>query len=88
LGVLWRHYSVPARLDRTIHLLSRLPTITQNLTIIGPTPSPGITIDGGGAVQLMQEGSGFTLNLQFLTLANGNAMLALSQNGGAIGVGL
>jgi hypothetical protein len=56
----------------TISLGSTLPTITRDLTITGPTTSPGITIDGGGKAQLIQMAPGATLNLQFLTLAHGS----------------
>jgi CSLREA domain-containing protein len=55
----------------TITLAIPLPTITNNLTISGPTGSPGITIDGNYSVQLIQFASGATLNLKFLTLENG-----------------
>jgi predicted outer membrane repeat protein len=68
----------------TIALLSTLPAITGNLTIIGPTGSPGITIDGGGAVQLMRVNTGATVNLQFLTLTNGFATKASGVDGGGI----
>ena len=59
----------------TIDLISTNGPLIVNgetLTITGPTTSPGITIDGGGQVQLMQVNSGATLNLQFLTLADGS----------------
>ena len=36
--------------DATISLGGTLPAITGNLTITGPSGSPGITIDGGGQV--------------------------------------
>src|SRR5208282_3137748 len=58
-----------------ITLGSTLPVIVsgETLTIQGSTLSlPGITIDGGGTVQLMIVSSGATLNLQFLTLADGS----------------
>src|SRR5208283_4160478 len=67
----------------TITLLSTLPAITGNLTIDGPTTSPGITISGDGSVQLMVVNSGATLNLQLLTLENGSVTGAPAQ-GGAI----
>ena len=66
----------------TIMLASELPQITGNLTIIGPSVSPGITIDGGGKVRLIQLGSGATLDLQFLTLAHGHS--SDGNGGGAI----
>jgi len=50
---------------------STLPQVTdRGLTINGPA-SPGITIDGGGQVQVMQVASSATLNLQNLTIAHG-----------------
>jgi len=71
----------------TITLASTLPTILGNLTIIGPTGSPGITIDGGGTVRLMQVAAGAMVNLEFLTLTNGSVAgtsSAPDQVGGAI----
>ncbi len=55
-------------LTGTISLGSMLPEIANTLTITGPTNAPGITIDGGGTVQLIQVNTFATLNLQFLTL--------------------
>jgi hypothetical protein len=69
----------------TIMLASELPQITGNLTIIGPSDSPGITIDGGGNVRLMEVVSGATLDLQFLTLAHGHS--SDGGGGGAISNG-
>jgi len=58
-------------LTGTIALGSTLPTITDSsLTITGPTGSPGIIINGGGNVQVMETDGGDT-NLQNLTIANG-----------------
>jgi hypothetical protein len=55
----------------TISLGSTLPQITDgHLTINGPA-LPGITIDGGGQVQVMVVASGATLNLNDLTIADG-----------------
>jgi hypothetical protein len=69
----------------TITLLSTLPTITDTLTITGPTNSPGITISGGATVQLIQVNTAGTLNLQFLTLANGSVKATSGEgSGGAI----
>src|ERR1700722_5892330 len=68
----------------TITLAIPLPKITNNLTISGPTGSPGITVDGSYAVQLIQVASGATLNLKFLTLENGSA---LGTNGAFSGPG-
>ena len=55
----------------TLHLASTLPQVTdRRLTITGPA-SPGITIDGGKKVQVMQVASSATLNLKNLTIADG-----------------
>jgi hypothetical protein len=55
----------------TIALTSALPQITDTLlTINGPAAS-GITIDGGGEVQVMQVASRATVNLGNLTISNG-----------------
>ncbi|MEA2650151.1 MAG: hypothetical protein QOG61_2586 [Candidatus Binataceae bacterium] len=70
----------------TINLTSTLPAITSALTIAGPTGSLGITISGGGAVQLMQVNAGATLNLQFLTLANGSVTGIFGSNGEGGGI--
>ena len=67
----------------TITLLSTLPTVTGSLTITSPTASPGITISGGGLVQVTQVASSGTLNLKFLTIANG-FLTNGSAKGGAI----
>jgi hypothetical protein len=56
----------------TISLGSTLPAIAGILSITGPA-APGITIDGGGAVQVMQMNAGSTLSLRALTIANGSA---------------
>jgi hypothetical protein len=63
-----------------------LPAIVngETLTIQGPAASPGITIDGGGSVQLIQVQTGATLNLQFLTLAHGSVTGLFPSQGGAI----
>ena len=59
-------------LTGTIALGSTLPMITDSsLTITGPTGSPGITISGGGSVQIMEVEGGAT-NLRNLTIANGS----------------
>jgi hypothetical protein len=68
----------------TITLLTALPAITGNLTIAGPTTAPGITINGGGLVQLLRVNSGATLNLQLLTLTDGSVT---GTSGGARGIG-
>jgi CSLREA domain-containing protein len=60
----------------TILLTSTLPEITDSqLTINGPA-SPGITIHGGDKVQGMRVASGAMLNLNKLTIANGNGLSA------------
>jgi hypothetical protein len=65
-----------------IQLGDSLPEVTGNLTIAGPIgSSAGVTVDGGGAVQVMHVGSGATLNLSYMTIANG---FALSGRGGGI----
>ena len=67
----------------TITLGSTLPAIVSGntLTITGPTTSPGITISGGDAVQLMVVNSGATLNLQFLTMEDGSVTGPAGSNG-------
>jgi predicted outer membrane repeat protein len=65
----------------TIMLGSSLPGVSDRfLTINGP-PSPGITIDGGGTVRVMQVASGATLNLSNLTISDG---LSAEDDGGGI----
>ena len=54
----------------TISLLSDL-SITKGLTIIGPTGSPGITLDGSSFFgPIIVVNPGITVNLQNLTIAN------------------
>jgi len=66
----------------SISLGSTLPPITDpNLTITGPTTSPGITIDGVGKYQVMDVFSGAT-HIANLTIANGNASGASGDGGG------
>lgn len=66
----------------TIALGSTLPQVTDGLlTINGPT-SPGITIDGGGKVQVMVVALGATLNLNNLTIADGSGIADASNGGG------
>jgi hypothetical protein len=55
----------------TIALASTLPQITASLLTIDRPAAPGITIDGSGQVQVIQVGSGATLNLNHLTIAKG-----------------
>ena len=67
----------------TIELASTLPTVTDSsLTINGPA-SPGIIISGSGKVQVMQVSLGAALNLDELTIVNGEAGIGVS--GGGIG---
>jgi CSLREA domain-containing protein len=66
-----------------IALASTLPQITDSkLTIQGPA-APGITLNGGGTVQIMQVGSSATVNLSSLTITNGNTHLGggINNNG-------
>ncbi|MGO9062702.1 MAG: choice-of-anchor Q domain-containing protein [Candidatus Binataceae bacterium] len=74
----------------SILLGSTLPAVSDaGLTITGPGGSPGITIDGGTAVELLQVNSGAKLNLQLLTLANGSNTTAgaiANQNGATLTV--
>jgi predicted outer membrane repeat protein len=55
----------------TISLLSGL-VISENLTIIGPTAAPGITLNGGGLGNMVVIATfgGTVVNLQNLTIAN------------------
>ena len=55
----------------TIALVSTLPPVTANILTINGPASPGITIDGGHAVQVMEVALGAILNLNDLTIANG-----------------
>ncbi|MGO9450583.1 MAG: choice-of-anchor Q domain-containing protein [Candidatus Binataceae bacterium] len=75
----------------TIMLAGTLPPIVNGvtLTIQGPTTSPGITINGNTAHQIMEVNSGATVSLQNLTLANGSELGASADpadngEGGAI----
>jgi hypothetical protein len=69
----------------TIGLTSTLPEITDSQLTIKGLASPGITIDGGHAVQVMQVVSGAVLNLKNLTIANG---LAVPNGGGILNEGM
>lgn len=61
-------------LTGVISLQSTLPKLRSgtDLTIIGPADAPGITIDGGGNVELILVDADATLNLKNLTLAKGH----------------
>jgi hypothetical protein len=66
----------------TIALASTLPEVTGFfLTINGP-PSPGITINGGGKVPVMMVAPGTTLNLNGLTIADGDSSDDYTSGGG------
>jgi CSLREA domain-containing protein len=56
----------------TITLGSTLPTIADDLTIDGPA-APGITISGNDSVRVLVVGTGETLELKELTVADGRA---------------
>jgi hypothetical protein len=57
-------YTIVFSLIGTIALGSTLPpiSVSGDLTITGPTTSPGITIDGGGKVELMLSAVPSTCN--------------------------
>lgn len=67
----------------TITLTSgTLPAITNNLTIAGPSGSPGITIDGNHSVRILQVNTGATLqNLTFANASTNGAGGAISNSG-------
>ncbi len=64
----------------TINLLSALPALTQNMTITGPGAS-SLAIDGGGAVQPFNVGSGTIVSISGVTIQHG---LASGFGGGGI----
>jgi CSLREA domain-containing protein len=67
------HDTIQFSVTGTITLTETLPQIADsNLTVNGPA-SPGITIDGDNAVQVMQVASGATLSLSNLTITHGSA---------------
>jgi CSLREA domain-containing protein len=73
----------------TITLGSTLPNIADHLTISGPGAA-SLTISGNNAVRVLIVNTGFTLNLQYLTIANGNASndgLSLFSGGGILNNG-
>jgi hypothetical protein len=66
------HDTIQFSVTGTIKLADTLPEITDaELTINGPA-SPGITIDGGGAVQVMDVGPGATVHINNLAVVHGN----------------
>jgi hypothetical protein len=69
------------RVSGTITLASTLPQVTDSKLTINGSASPGVTLDGGGGVQVMQVASGATLKLDNLTIADG---VAVSPGGGGI----
>jgi hypothetical protein len=77
------HNTIQFLVTGTIQLKATLPQITSGLRINGPG-SPGITIDGGNAVQVMQLASGATLDLKQLTIAHG---FTDDQGGGVFNAG-
>src|SRR5262249_19583503 len=66
-----------------IILGSSLPPIVGDLNITGPTTAPGITIDGNHAVQALTVQPNASLELHYLTIANG-----FTNAGGGAGAGL
>jgi hypothetical protein len=70
----------------SIMLSNVLPEVKSgaNLTITGPSSGNGITIDGVGAYSLLQVDAGATINLQFLTLANGYGLDEVVVNSGTM----
>jgi predicted outer membrane repeat protein len=72
-------------LSGTITLGSILPAIINTLTIQGTeTSPPAITISGGGKDQLLVVNEGATLNLNYLTLTDGNSAPSFDGNVGGI----
>jgi len=65
----------------TIALSNTLPRVTDSRLTIKGSASPGITIDGGTEVQVLQVASGATLTLNNLTIAHGGNLFS---NAGAI----
>ena len=80
------HDTIQFRVTGTIKLANTLPEVTDSqLTINGPA-KPGITIDGGGKVQVMQVAAGVILNLNKLTITNGSNNIGAG--GGIINFGI
>jgi hypothetical protein len=78
------HDTIVFSVTGTIKLTETLPEVTDsNLTINGPA-SPGITMYGGGVVQVMAVASGATLNFNHVTIANGNGASSQSTSVGGI----
>jgi trimeric autotransporter adhesin len=64
----------------TINLLGALPALTQSMTITGPGAS-SLVVDGGGAVQVFNVGTGITVTISGLTIQNG---LGSASGGGGV----
>src|SRR5262249_19051154 len=76
-------------LTGTIILGSSLPAITGEISITGPTSSPGLTIDGNHAVRVMALQSSAKLELKYLTIADGstaNSGGGIENSGGSLSV--
>jgi fibronectin-binding autotransporter adhesin len=69
----------------TISLTGTLPNIVNTLTIDGSGQSIAVN---GNSQQVMYVNGGATLNLEYLTIENGNDLLGggLYNNGGTVGV--
>jgi hypothetical protein len=79
------HDTIKFSVTGTIRLADTLPEITDSqLTINGPV-SPGITISGGGKVQVMQVAPDITLNVNKLKIANG--FISNNSGGGIVNQG-
>jgi len=72
----------------TITLGSTLPQITDSKLTINGAALRGLTIDGGGNVQVMMVKSGATLNLNHLTIANGFNCGFICGTNGSVGGGI
>ena len=68
----------------TITLTSTLPKIMNGVLAINGPASPGITIDGGDAVQVLMVGAGSTVELKDLTISNGLSAFEDGGTGGGI----
>ena len=73
--------TIQFRVTGVILLAGTLPQVIDGLLTINGPASQGITIDGGGRVQVMQVAPGATLKLKNLTIAHG---FLLSGLGGGI----
>jgi uncharacterized protein (TIGR03437 family) len=70
----------------TINLLSALPQLTQSMTVTGPGAS-SLAIDGGGAVQVLNVGSGITVSISGVTIQNGRDSTIGGGGGGVSNAG-